>query len=119
MQRKLLLTLLVAISLSAFCDEGDSTPNDSLPPVTIGDSPKKSSVKTDIYHYISNGILVLNFKKEFSDVKVGILKNGELSFIDRLEKVLAGQSLSYLLDEEVSTIVVYSGNTIIYQIYNY
>lgn len=107
------VTLLFLCLFQVFADDGDGTRKEGGCDIPIV-IPKNSVIeeKTVLYYY-DNGLLQLKFGKSYENVKICLCGDG-ITTIANIPHVMKNETLSYNININGGTIVLYSKNSIIY-----
>ena len=116
MKKLFLISLLMLVCASGYCDdyeEGskDGEPTDEIP--VIG-TPKKKPYKRKIMHTVDGTMLSICFQCSYTDVRIVLLGSAGEVTIGSFPTISSGQQFHHILSDGVTSIMVFSGNTVVY-----
>ena len=116
MKKLFLISLLMLVSASGYCDDYEEGPENGEPenedPRT--NYPKKKPFKRRILHSVDGTTLSILFNSSYSDVRIVLLGSiGEMT-IGSFPTVCSGQQFHYTLSDGATSIMVLSGNNVVY-----
>ena len=110
-----LITFITCISVSGMAEDNDSISKSKKSDNNDSWSIPRNSVseKEPVLCFYHDGLLQLKFNKSYDIVRVCFVENG-MTTIDNVPHIMSNETLSYNININGGTIVVYSKNSIIY-----
>ena len=111
MKRTILFCIMALATLSCFCEDEKK---ENSRPVIYNESPKKSPRRKGVDFNEKDGYAIFRFNQNYSNVRIVLHFDEQTQLLDEMEEINSGQQFAYYIAEDVRTIYVYSGSSIVF-----